>query len=241
MRQDWRAGLCPDYSGEIKRTDRHFWRIRARDRAISDGARIHRTVLQRRDDPKTRYQPRNLPQSYVETEWGPYSSDSDEDTGSMTDHNEDPSGPVQPGTPEHGVFVEQYKLMAQSADNASTRRVNINQYQTTLNLGIITLYGVNEVIQVPPVFLVIVAAAGIVVSATWLLTIRSLTQLNGAKFDVILEMEKHLPQPIFKKEWVRLGEGRTLAYKGASVFEKMVPPVFTLVHIWVLAYALLNW
>ena len=241
LKQDWSAGLGPDYSGEIKRPDRHFWRIRAKDRVIPESARIHRSVLQRRDDPAMRYQPRNLPRCHVETGWALDPGESDEDSAPMTAQNENPSGPIQPGTPEQGAFVEQYKLLAQSADNASSRRVNINQYQTTLNLGIIALYGVNEVIEVPPVFLVIIAAAGIVVSATWLLTIRSLEQLNRAKFDVILEMEKRLPETIFKKEWARLGRGRTWAYQGAAVFEKMVPPVFTLVHIGVLAYALLNW
>ena len=238
LRGDWQAGLCPDYSGEIKRSDRHFWRLRARDRFIPGGAKIHRTVLLRRDDPNMRYQPRNLPRSYAEIEWGPDSGDSDEDSGSMRDANESSSAGPQPGTPEHGVFVEQYKLMAQSADNASSRRVNINQYQTTLNLGIIALYGVNEVIEVPPVFLVIIAAAGIAVSVTWLLTIRSLEQLNRAKFDVILAMEKRLTEAIFKREWASLKGGESWTYQGAAAFEKMVPPVFTLVHIGVLAYAL---
>ena len=99
--------------------------------------------------------------------------------------------------------------MAQSADNVSARRVNINQYQTTLNLGIIALYGVNEVIEVLPVFLAIIAAAGIAVSIIWLLTIRSLEQLNRAKFNVILAMEKRLPETIFKTEWTNLNEGKS--------------------------------
>lgn len=56
---------------------------------------------------------------------------------------------------------------------------------------------------------------------------------------VIVAMEKRLPEIIFEAEWAKLGEGKTLAYQGASFFEKMVPPVFTLIHIGVLAYALL--
>ena len=60
LRKDWRDCLRPDYSGEIKPADRHFWQLGAKDRVIPKDAKIHRTVLQRRDDPDMRYQPRNL-------------------------------------------------------------------------------------------------------------------------------------------------------------------------------------
>ena len=156
----------------------------------------------------------------------------------MTADNNSPSYSIPPGTPEHGVFVEQYKLLVQSADNASNRRVNINQYQTSLNLGILALYGITTTIGVQPVFQAVIAVAGIAVSATWFLTIRSLAQLNGAKFDVILSMETSLPRTIFKEEWAQLGEGRGWTYRGATFFERMVPPVFTLIHVGVFVYAL---
>ena len=106
LRPDGQAGLRPDFLGETKRSDRHFWRIRARDRVIPEDAKIHRTVLRRRDDPKMRYQPRNLPRSFIEVERAPESGDSDDDSAPMTAQNENPSGLVQPGAPEHGVFVE---------------------------------------------------------------------------------------------------------------------------------------
>ena len=138
------------------------------------------------------------------------------------------------------MFVEQYKLLVQSADNASNRRVNINQYQTSLGTGIIALHGFAEINDVAPIFLVIIAIAGIAASATWFLTIRSLAQLNSAKFDVILSMEASLPRTIFEEEWANLGKGRGWTYRGATFFEKMVPPVFALIHIGVLSYALLG-
>ena len=60
LRDDWRMSLCPDPSGDIKRSDRLFWRIGAKDRLVPEGAKIHKSVLQRRDSPE------NLPVSYVE-------------------------------------------------------------------------------------------------------------------------------------------------------------------------------
>ena len=68
LRGDWRASLRPGPSGEIKRSDRHVWRVGAKDRPIPEGAKIHRSTLQRRANTDNRYQPRNLPKSYVEVE-----------------------------------------------------------------------------------------------------------------------------------------------------------------------------
>lgn len=44
------------------------------------------------------------------------------------------------------VLLERYKLPVQSADNASNHRVNVNQYQTSPDLGALALYSVTETI-----------------------------------------------------------------------------------------------
>ena len=66
LRPDWRESLSVDHSGEIRRSDRHIWQLGAKDRHLPDGARIHRSVLQRVTDLDNGYQPGNLPGSYVE-------------------------------------------------------------------------------------------------------------------------------------------------------------------------------
>ena len=68
LRADWRASLCPDPSGTFKRSDRHVWRVGAKDRPIPEGAKIHRSTLQRKANPDNRYGPDSLPESYVEVE-----------------------------------------------------------------------------------------------------------------------------------------------------------------------------
>ena len=68
LREDWRASLRPDPSGDTKRSDRHVWRVGAKYRPIPEGAKIHRSVLQRKANPNNRYQPSNLPTSFMEVE-----------------------------------------------------------------------------------------------------------------------------------------------------------------------------
>ena len=66
LRPDWMESLSTDHLGETRRSDRHIWRLGAKERHIPDGARIHRSVLQRMADRDNGYQPGNLPGSYVE-------------------------------------------------------------------------------------------------------------------------------------------------------------------------------
>ena len=57
--------LQPNPHGKGHRSDTGFWRIRGRDaRAIPDGARIHSSVIARRDNPANEYHPENLPEEY---------------------------------------------------------------------------------------------------------------------------------------------------------------------------------
>ena len=69
LRRDWRARLRPIYSGMLRRPDRRpLWRLGAKSRVVPEGAKVHRSVLQRKADPAMRYEPGNLPQAFVETD-----------------------------------------------------------------------------------------------------------------------------------------------------------------------------
>ena len=50
LRPDWRESLSTNHSGEIRRSDRHIWRLSAKDCRTPDGAKIHQSVLQRMAD-----------------------------------------------------------------------------------------------------------------------------------------------------------------------------------------------
>ncbi len=136
------------------------------------------------------------------------------------------------------AFVEQYKLYVQSADNTSGRRVSVNRYQTSLNVGVIALYGITATIGLEPILQIIIATAGVFISLNWLFTIRSLTRLNAEKFKIINSMEESLPRSVYTEEWQGLGQGKGWRYKGANFFENQIPPVFTVLHFAMFAYSL---
>ena len=57
--------LRPNPHGQAHRSDTGFWRIRGRgERAIPDGARIHRSVIARMRNAANGYRPENLPKAY---------------------------------------------------------------------------------------------------------------------------------------------------------------------------------
>ena len=66
LRPGWRESLNPDHSGDLERSDKHLWRLLAKDRPVPEGARLHSSVIRRMEDPHARYRPGNLPGSYVE-------------------------------------------------------------------------------------------------------------------------------------------------------------------------------
>ena len=69
LRGDWRESLQPDSLGEINPSRQHVWRLTPeRRRHIPESAKIHRSVFQRMEALGSRYQPPNLPNSYVEAE-----------------------------------------------------------------------------------------------------------------------------------------------------------------------------
>ena len=69
LRGDWRESLQPDSLGEIKPSRQQVWRLTPeRRRQIPEDAKIHRSVFQRMEALGSRYQPPNLPNSYVEAE-----------------------------------------------------------------------------------------------------------------------------------------------------------------------------
>ena len=150
-----------------------------------------------------------------------------------TDNNEQqPQDSSEPSP----AFVEQYKLYVQSADNNSARRVSVNRYQTSLNIGILILYGVTETIAAHQILQVLIAVAGIIVAASWLGSIWSIRRLNVEKFKIIHSMEHRLPRAVYYEEWQGLEEAKGWRYRTADTFEKVLPGVFIFLHVCALLY-----
>ncbi len=99
--------------------------------------------------------------------------------------------------------LELYKLGAELADRVSARRATANSFFLTVQTTLIAVVGlIAPGLTKPQVWTGVVAtAAGVLLSATWWLSLRSYRELNSAKFDVLHLVEENLPVRLFKDEW----------------------------------------
>lgn len=152
--------------------------------------------------------------------------------------------------------LDMYKLAVEMADRTSARRGSANTFFVTLNATLATAIGLLSAArqrpkrQSVPAFdafgLFVAAIAGIALALTWWLLLRYYRRLNSAKFEVILEMERSLPDQPYTKEWAILHpdepatttSAKTLRtwwrrnrHREASVVEQVVPFVFAAIYL----------
>lgn len=151
-----------------------------------------------------------------------------------------------PGESENGLFqftgedyegsfkadlLEQYKILVQSAENVSSRRVQSGRYLLTLNAALAALYGFQSAGFGPGYWTLVVPVVGIAVSLLWYWIIKSHADLNKIKFDVIHEIERHLPAAAYQYEW-RLAEyGKGKPYRAVTRIERWIPILFAVLHV----------
>lgn len=123
-------------------------------------------------------------------------------------------------------LFEQYKLYVESAERVSERRVSANNYLLSVNSFLVTLYGILTASPYKGYWTVLVPAAGVLVSLTWYRIVISYRDLNSVKFEVIHELEQHLPAALYDYEWQKAEEGRGKAYHPLTHLERWVPVVF---------------
>lgn len=125
------------------------------------------------------------------------------------------------------ALMEQYKLMVEMADRVSARRATANSFFVTVQSALVAAFGFAKDERWP------LAVAGIIIAATWWLSLRSYRMLNGAKFKVINTMESSLPATPFKDEWVILDKKDGPLHKryaALSFVEQTVPVAFGLLN-----------
>lgn len=136
-------------------------------------------------------------------------------------------------------YLELYKLAVEMADRVSARRTAANSFFLAVQTALVTLLGVDGLSRLA------VSGAGLVLAGAWWLLLRSYRKLNGAKFQVITEMETQLPVAVFTREWKALKGGggpavkRTLRnrYAELGVMEQVVPAIFAVIYIVVMITA----
>ena len=128
-------------------------------------------------------------------------------------------------------FLEQYKLYVQSADNVSARRVASSRYLLTLNAALVALFGVQSANFGQGYWTLLIPVMGIVVSLLCYLIIKSHADLNRVKFDVIHELEQHLPAAIYRYEWNLAEEGQSTMYRAVTKIGRWITILFAGLHL----------
>ncbi len=128
-------------------------------------------------------------------------------------------------------LFEQYKLYVQSAENVSARRVTSNRYLLTLNAALIALYGLQSAGFGQGYWTLLIPVIGIPVSLLWHWIIKSHADLNRVKFDVIHQLEQHLPAAMYKYEWQLAEKGQGKTYRAVTRIEGWIPILFAVLHV----------
>lgn len=146
-------------------------------------------------------------------------------------------------TPETDPRVlEIYKLSVEMADRVSARRALANAFFLTVNTTLIAVVGLSTTKPDSTLRFIAVCAAGVAVSACWLLLLRVYRRLNAAKFAVINRIEAdYLPVRPFTDEWAELvpddAAGTKMRDRLGKMFrelgnvERIVPIVFGMLYI----------
>ena len=101
----------------------------------------------------------------------------------------------------------------------------------TINAALVALYGLQFESFGQSYLTLPVPVIGITVSVLWCLIIKSHADMNKIKFDVIHQIEQHLPAAIYKYEWqlAEGGEGKT--YRAVTTIERWIPVLFVILHL----------
>jgi len=119
-------------------------------------------------------------------------------------------------------LIEQYKLFVNTSLDVTTKRLEVNKFNLTLNAIIFGLASLLTTLN-QNVGIAILAIAGISTALVWRRSILAYKALNSAKFKVIHELEKSMPVNLFKHEDVRLKDEKYFSLTSA---EQWYPGIF---------------
>ncbi|MCT7657640.1 RipA family octameric membrane protein [Mycobacterium deserti] len=142
--------------------------------------------------------------------------------------------------------MEFYKLAVDMADKISGRRATSNSFFLTVQTAFVAVVGLAApALESRPWWVSsVIAAAGVTISVSWWLQLRSYRDLNKAKFAVILDMESRLSEKVFTNEWKTLKEDPVESwrerYAELGLVERVIPVVFAVLYVALLLGRLLH-
>ncbi|MGW5263493.1 RipA family octameric membrane protein [Microbispora sp. NPDC004025] len=134
------------------------------------------------------------------------------------------------------AVLDLYKLAVEMADRLSARRGSANAFFLTVQTTFIAVLAVTapNLARSPWGVGLVVMLAGIALSATWWLQLRSYRDLNAAKFKVINKIEENLPVKAFSDEWEHLKRDPVRTWRNRyaelGMSERAIPWVFAALH-----------
>lgn len=136
-------------------------------------------------------------------------------------------------------LLEQYKLFVNSAENVSLRRITSNRYLLAISAGLVALYGAQAATLDDGYWMLLFPIIGVASACLWIQIINSHSRLNQIKFELIHELEQHLPAILFEEEWSRIKRGQGPTYKEVTTIERAIPFTFVCVHVVILVMTIL--
>lgn len=139
--------------------------------------------------------------------------------------------PAPPSETESKERLEIYKMLVEMADRVSQRRQAANNFYLSVSTFLVGGSAFLKSLTPGAVTLSIVTVAGLAICALWYQNIQSYKTLNGAKFQVINDIETRLAEQPFHAEWEALdpdGDGKR--HKPFHQVEGAVPWVFAAVY-----------
>lgn len=132
-------------------------------------------------------------------------------------------------------LMTQYRDFVASANQVSAKRHQANQFFSSINT--VLLMGSGFIPGKQMILHWQVVIAGALLCVIWRRMIVAYSDLNSAKFKVILAMEENLPVAVYKTEWqhFKKANGKTL-----SSVESLVPRLFIAAYILVYIVSILT-
>ena len=150
----------------------------------------------------------------------------------------DQAGGKQDSLPQtDSRVIDLYKMAVEMADRVSARRSTANAFFLTAETAFVAVIGVAtpDLTWAKWWITLSVSIAGLVMSLSWWLQLRSYRDLNRAKFDVINTIERQLPLKVFSDEWAILKEksskARRIPYAELGRVERIIPGIFAALYI----------
>ncbi len=127
-------------------------------------------------------------------------------------------------TKNEELLLNQWQTCVEMANEISHRRDTMNNLFVTINIALIAM--ISYVWSIKTIF---VSLIGIVFCIVWIRFIINFKMLNKEKFNVINELESHLPVKPFNNEWNKLQNNKK--YTDGTTIECILPSTFIITYI----------